>query len=94
VEKTPQGERPRYDWVIVHTWSWFKKAPGNDENAEDMPQENAAAKGGQSLYSPATWCAERLPVTIRTVGPEELIWRIRLKHNSEQTRKLIEAWPR
>ena len=98
VEKTPRGEQPRYDWVIVHAWSWFKKALGNDENAEDMmpqvPREDAAAKGGQSVYAPVTWCAERLPANIRTVSPEELIWRIRMKHNAEQTRKLIQEWPR
>jgi hypothetical protein len=31
---------------------------------------------------------------IRTVSPEERIWRIRMKHNTEQTQKLITAWPR
>jgi hypothetical protein len=92
VEKTPRGEQPRYDWVIVHAWSWFKKASGNDENAENMPKEDAAAKGGQSIYTPSIWCAERLPANIRTVGPEELIWRIRMKHNPEQTKKLIQDW--
>ena len=96
VEKTPRGEQPRYDWVIVHAWSWFKKAPGTGEEAEDMmpqePREAAVAKGGQSLFAPAAWCAERLSPNIRTVGPEELVWRIRMKHNAEQTRKLIRDW--
>jgi hypothetical protein len=97
VEKTPWIEQPRYDWVIVHAWSWFKNVPGDDENAEDnMPQEPdaATAEGGQSIYAPATWCAGRLPSNIRTVSPEELIWRIRMKHNPEQTKKLIQEWPR
>ena len=94
VESTPPSELPRYDWVITHTWSWFRKAPGANENAEDMPKENAAAQGGVRGYTPVTWCAERLPSNIRTVGPEELIWRIRMKHNPEQTKKLIQDWPR
>jgi hypothetical protein len=94
VENTAPSELPRYDWVIVHAWSWFKKASGNDENAENMPQEDAATKGGQSVYAPVTWCAERLASNIRTAGPEELIWRIRMKHNPEQTKKLIQDWPR
>ena len=97
VEQTARNAQPRYDWVVVHAWSWFKKAPGDDENAEDMlpmPREEAVAKGGQSLYAPAMWCAERLPSNIRTVTPEELIWRLRLKHNPEQTKKLIHDWPR
>ncbi len=94
VEHTPPPELPRYDWVNVHAWSWFKKAPGAEETAEDMPQENAEAQGGTRGYTPATWCAERLPASIRTVGPEELVWRIRMMHNPEQTRKLIQDWPR
>jgi hypothetical protein len=95
VAKTPAGEQPRFDWVMMHAWSWFKRVPGNDENAEDipsMPREQAAAKGGQSIYGPAMWCAERLPANIRTVSPEELIWRVRMKRNPEQTKKLIQDW--
>ena len=38
---------------------------------------------------PVTWCAERLPEEIRVVCPEELIWRIRFKHDPEQTRAVI-----
>jgi hypothetical protein len=75
-------------------WSWFKPALGSDENAEDMPQGNAAAQGGVRGYTPVTWCAARLPSNIRAVSPEELIWRIRMKHDAEQTRRLIAARPR
>jgi hypothetical protein len=82
-------KRPRYDWVIAHAWSWFKRAPGADEDAEDMPQENAEASGGVRGYAPVTWCAERLPASIRVVNPEELVWRIRMQHDPSQTRKLI-----
>jgi len=89
VEKAPPGQLPRYDWVIDHVWSWFKRAPGADENAEDMPQENAAAEGGVRGYSPVTWCAERLPASVRVVSPEELIWRIRMRHDPLQTKKLM-----
>jgi len=39
------------------------------------------------------WSAARLPLNIRTVSPEELIWRIRMKHNPEQTKKLVASWP-
>ncbi len=89
VEKTGPGQLPRYDWVIDHVWSYFKHAPGVDENAEDMLQENAAVKGGVRGYSPVTWCAERLPTSVRVVSPEELVWRIRMKHDPSQTEKLI-----
>jgi hypothetical protein len=89
VKKTPPGNLPRYDWVICHAWSWFKKAPGADENAENMPQENASTRGGMRGYSPATWCAERLPPGIRVVSPEELVWRIRMEHDPAQTKRFL-----
>ena len=94
VEGAKPGELPRYDWVIAHVWSWFKPSPGADESAEDMPQENASTHGGRRGYTPVTWCAARLPSNIRTVSPEELIWRIRMKNNAEETRKLLGEWPR
>jgi hypothetical protein len=55
VESTASAELPRYDWVNVHAWSWFKKAPGGDENAEDLPQEDAEAHGGKRVYTPVVW---------------------------------------
>jgi hypothetical protein len=89
VEKTGPAQLPRYDWVIAHVWSYFKHAPGTDENAENMPQENAASAGGVRGYSPVTWCAERLPASVRVVSPEELAWRIRMQHDSAETKRLI-----
>ncbi len=94
VENARTGESPRYDWVIAHVWSWFKHAPGVEGKAEDMAQENAQERGGVRGYTPVTWCASRLPSNIRTVRPEELIWRIRMKHDAEQTKNLMAVWPR
>jgi len=89
VENTQPAQLPRFDWVIDHVWSYFKHAPGTDEDAENMPQENAANENGVRGYSPVAWCAERLPAGIRAVSPEELAWRIRMKHDPSQTEKLI-----
>ena len=94
VESAQAIHQPRHDWVIVHAWSWFKNSPGADESAEDTPQENAGAHGGVRGYAPATWCARRLSPSIRTVSPEELLWRIRMEHNPKQTQKLISETPR
>ncbi len=93
-EKTPPKEMPRYDWVITHAWSYFKKAPGADENAENLPQANAAAEGGVRGYSPVTWCAERLPASVRVISPEELVWRTRMKHDPAQTRRFMRQFGR
>lgn len=96
VAETPQSETPRYDWVLNHAWSYFKQAPGTNEVAEELPRERELKPGqtdeglgGVRGFSPALWCAERLPENIRVISPDEMLWRIRMKHNPEQTRKLI-----
>jgi hypothetical protein len=90
VEKARPEEGPRYDWVITHVWSYFKQAAGTgDDNAENLPQADASTHGGVRGYLPATWCAERLPPTIRVVSPEELVWRVRMKHDPAGTKKQL-----
>ena len=55
VEKSAPAELPRYSWVNTHAWSWFKKAPGAGEDAEDMPEdmpqdlEHAEPQGGERV---------------------------------------------
>ena len=88
------GTHPRYDWVIAHAWSYFQHMPGTDEDAENMSQADAAHTGGARGYSPVTWCAERLPSSIRVVTPEELAWRIRMQHDPVQTKRVMATWPR
>jgi len=95
VAATPPAELPRYDWAIAHVWSYFRNAPGMDEKAEDFPpsaqKQAAPPESGVRGYTPVVWCAERLPKSIAAVTPEELAWRIRMKHNPEQTKALISA---
>ncbi|MDB6053941.1 MAG: hypothetical protein JWN25_1464 [Verrucomicrobiales bacterium] len=88
-ENTVRKEVPHYDWVICHAWSYFKKAAGGDENAENMEQATASANDGMRGYAPVTWCADRLPPSVRVVRPEELLWRIRMRHNADQTLPFI-----
>jgi hypothetical protein len=93
IERTPPENLPRYDWAIAHVWSYFKESPGADENAEDMPQHDAFRHGGVRGYSPAVWCAERLPDNFRVISPHELAWRLRMQHDSSQTKQLISKQP-
>ena len=91
---TAPEELPRYDWAIGHAWSYFRHAPGGDENAESVPQDAAAAAaaGGVRGYTPLTWCAERLPADVRVLDPEELAWRLRMRRDPAQTRKDVAAF--
>lgn len=90
IRESCAGKTPHYDWVSVHAWSYFKRIAGNDETAEDMPQTNAEAQGGIRGYTAALSCAERLPVDVRVVTPDELVWRIRMKHDAAATSRLLE----
>jgi hypothetical protein len=89
VMNAPAAELPRYDWVIDHVWSYFRQAPGSDEDAENMPQRDDQLRGGVRGLTPVQWCAEGLPASIRVVCPEELAWRVRMKHNAAATMRVI-----
>ncbi|WP_010585359.1 GxGYxYP domain-containing protein [Schlesneria paludicola] len=80
---------PRYDWAVVHAWSYFRPIKDTDDDGENMPQADAESKGGIRGYTPVTWCVQRLPKNIAVVGPEELVWRLRMKHDPETTKRLF-----
>lgn len=90
VEKSEPDGLPRFDWSIAHVWSYFRRAPGNDEQAEEMSQQDAVQLGGLRGYTPVTWTAERLPKSIRVISPEELAWRVRMRRNPDQTKRALE----
>jgi hypothetical protein len=92
IRESASSEGPRHDWAIVHAWSYFRRVPGADENAENLPQNQAQALGGVRGFKAALWCSERLPTDVRVVTPGELIWRIRMAHNPKATKKLLERF--
>ena len=93
------GDEPRHDWGMIQVWSYFKPAPGADEDGENFPPKKEMSgnasyekQGGRRGYEPATWMTDRLPDSVRVVPPEEMAWRIRMQHDRAATQKLIEAW--
>jgi hypothetical protein len=91
VAKAASADLPLHDWVVAHAWSHFRRNLGADEKGEDMPQGDAS-QGGAAGYDPVCWCVERLPATVRAVTPEELLWRIRMRHAAQETKKLIQRF--
>lgn len=81
-----ESKSPRFDWAICHVWSYFQEKPGLDEAAEEMNQRDAESKGGLRGLTPIKWCIDRLPENIRRISPEEMVWRVRMRHNPEQTK--------
>ena len=86
-----KGE-PALGWTITHCWSYFKRSSGTGDHDEDMPQKNAPEKGGVRGLTPVGWCVDRLSEDIQVVSPEELVWRIRMQHNPEQTREVLSQY--
>lgn len=82
-----------FSLVALHAWSHFQKAPGSDETAELLPKKKDAADAsetGINGFEPIEWCQERLTEKAKVMTPEELIWRLRMQHNSEQTKAAME----
>jgi hypothetical protein len=78
----------KFSAVIVHAWSLF-----NDTgNADDELAENAPG-GTIRGASAAEMCARRLDKDKQeVVTMQELIWRIRMQHSPEQTKKYLNTY--
>jgi hypothetical protein len=70
----PEDNKIRFDWTIVHAWSKFSK-----------DGTSPATRGAE----PVKWCVDKLDNKATVVNIEELLWRIRMEHNPEQTQKVI-----
>ncbi|WP_418983196.1 hypothetical protein [Alistipes sp.] len=73
-------------WTIVHAWSRYKlREDGSIADADN--DDPAAARGAAAV----AWCADRIGPATRIVPLEELLWRIRMRHDPAATRKVIET---
>ncbi len=85
LNKQPRGiaadVEERYDWTIVHAWSWFKRADTTDDPlAEEVDQAQAPRMAeAERAFEPVAWTVERLDPKVRVVTPEELAWRVRIQ---------------
>lgn len=84
-EQNRAENKKSYSITSVHAWSTFRKAPDGDEQAENAPIGSTGHRSCEIIQ----WCIDRLNDSIRVVTPEEIIWRIRMDHNPEQTREAI-----
>lgn len=69
------GKTNVMDWTIVHAWSNFQN-----------PADSSEIAGGME---PISWAIEQINEDVNTVSPEELLWRIRMKNNPDQTISVI-----
>lgn len=75
INKGIENRTETMDYTIVHAWSIFENPANTGENAGGM--------------KPVKWCINLLDEKIKIVSPEELLWRIRMKHNKKETHNVI-----
>jgi hypothetical protein len=82
-----QKDQPNYSIIDVHSWSSFADiGSSNSLTAEATTGGNISGAGSAAL------CQRRLPSDYKCVSLQELIWRMRMKHNKEQTTKFLNQY--
>lgn len=71
-------------WTMVHAWSRYKM--NEDGSIVDVPNSDYTGKRG---VVPVKWTVDRIKSHTDIITIEELIWRIRMKYNPEQTKSII-----
>lgn len=84
--KEDQG---KYSLVCVHCWSSFSdQGMTDDELIENVSTENVVAHSAGA----AELCTRRLGEEFQLCNAQELIWRIRMAHNPENTKKALQEY--
>ncbi|WP_186804876.1 GxGYxYP domain-containing protein [Limihaloglobus sulfuriphilus] len=90
--KNDDPSLPDYSLLAMHAWSQFQEIQGSDDKAEDIPRDenDKLIKRGKVGLEPAKWFVDRLDTkTTQVVNIEEIIWRVRMKHDPVTTKKII-----
>lgn len=86
VAKLLKDEQPDFSLVDIHAWSTFADIGSSNDLLGETLNGNVSGAGA------AVMCQRRLPSNFKCVSLQELIWRMRMKHNKEQTTKLVNIY--
>ena len=90
-----QQEKNKFNLICIHCWSkWWDRGKTDDELAEIIPYPaNYPYQDPTVIYAAggAELCQRRFEESdnISVVSLQELVWRIRMEHNPEQTWKAL-----
>lgn len=79
-------EQPDFSLVDIHAWSSFSDIGNSDDLLGESLPGNVSGPGAAEM------CQRRLPENFKCVSLQELIWRMRMKHNKEQTERIINQY--
>lgn len=77
----------KLDWTIVHAWSEFADPSSGKADPAKGVKDDTARRGVPAVW----WTKERINENTTIVSLEELLWRIRMKHDPEATKRVMEA---
>lgn len=78
------AQAKQLSWTIVHAWSQYYN------NSEDVPNNDRVAMKGIRGVTPVNWTKQLLNNHTKVVSIEELLWRLRMQHNSADTKYVID----
>lgn len=94
--KSDPASTAKYSLICVHAWSKFvDKGLTTDELAENVPDyEKISWSNPDIVHSAgaAELCSRRLGEEYEIVNAQELIWRLRMEHDPENTRKALKEF--
>jgi hypothetical protein len=79
------GADKQMNWTIVHAWSHF--STGADHHG--IAKKDNRTIPGERGVTPVKWTADLLHSGTKVVSMEELLWRLRMRHNPADTRAAI-----
>ena len=86
IAKLLKDEQPDFSLVDIHAWSSFADIGNSNDLLGETLDGNVSGPGAAAM------CQRRLPDNYKCVSLQELIWRMRMKHNKEQTTKLVNMY--
>ncbi len=80
------NEKPgdQLTWTIVHAWSEYTS------DSVDVPDQLRKTAKGFRGVTPVKWTKQLLDKATSVVSIEELLWRLRMQHNREETQTIID----
>lgn len=81
------NEESSFGWTIVHAWSNFRK-----DSKKEIVDCKSKTSDSERGVTPLKWSKDLLNKDVRLVTIDELLWRIRMEHYPDQTKRIINGY--
>lgn len=95
--KSSAAENIRHSSICVHCWSkFYDKGTECGPTDENVPNQDAVSWDAPDIVFSAGAAAltiKHLGADFKAINTQELVWRLRMEHNPEQTRQILNTMP-